>query len=105
MLLENMADSPRFCSLGIEKSNRCPSLVRFPLNVIPATRSQLASPIRIQGGALQSPLVLCLAIFGTQLCLFRSVLFIVIDELSTLRRRPDNCTGPRFQLAAYLPLK
>ena len=70
---------------------------------IPATRSQLASPIRVQGLALKSCLVLCLAIFGTQLCLFRRVLFLVVDELSTLGRRPDNCTGPSFQLGCVTP--
>src|ERR1700730_16770398 len=100
MFFENMADSPRFCSLGVEKPKRCPRPGCFARYGIPATWSQLAAPIRFQGRALQSRLVLCLAIFGTQLCLFRPVLCVVIDELSTLRRRLDNCTGPRFQLVA-----
>src|SRR5271165_4507423 len=90
MLLESMTDSPRLCGLGIEKADRYPGPRGFARYGIPAPRSQLASPIRVQGRALKSCLVLCLAIFGTQLCLFRRVLFLVVDELSTLGRRPDN---------------
>src|SRR5271165_5797566 len=100
MLLESMTDSPRLCGLWLEKADRYPCHGRFSRYCIPATRSQLASPIRVQGIALKSCLVLCLAIFGTQLCLFRRVLFLVVDELSTLGCRPDNCTGPTFQLGA-----
>src|SRR5271166_3191633 len=105
MLLESMTDSPRLCGLGIEKADRFPCHGGFARHGIPATRSQLASPIRVQGRALKSSLVLCLAIFGTQFGFFRRVLFLVVDELSTLGRRPDNCTGPSFQLGAQLPLK
>ena len=47
---------------------------------IPATRSQLASPIRVHGRALKSSLVLRLTIFGTQFGFFRRVLLLVVDE-------------------------
>src|SRR5271157_710384 len=100
MLLEYMTDSPSLRDLWLEKADRCPCHRGFARYGIPATRSKLASPIRIQGLALKSCLVLCLAIFGTQLCLFRCVLLLVVDELSALGRRPDNCTGPSFQLGA-----
>src|SRR5271166_4518993 len=100
MLLESVTDSLCFRGLWLEKADRCPCHGGFARYGIPATRSQLASPIRVQGLALKSCLVLCLAIFGTQLCLFRCVLFLVIDKLSTLGRRPDNRTGPSFQLGA-----
>src|SRR5271165_761933 len=105
MVLESMTDSPRLRRLWLKKADRCSCPGSFARYSIPATRSQLASPIRVQGRALKSCLVLCLAIFGAELCLFRRVLFLVVDELSTLGRRPDNCTGPSFQLGAQLPLK
>src|ERR1700687_230165 len=94
MLLEGMTDSPCLRGFWIEKADRRSCHGGFARSGIPATRSQLACPIRVQGRALKSCLVLCLAIFGTQLCLFRRALFLVVDELSTLGRRPDNCTGP-----------
>src|SRR5271154_3553885 len=100
MLLESMTDSLHLRGLGREKADRCSCHRGFARYSIPATRSQLACPIRVQGLALKSCLVLCLAIFGTQLCLFRCVLFLVVDELSTPGRRPDNRTGSSFQLGA-----
>src|SRR5271166_2277589 len=100
MLLESMTDCPRLRRLWLEKADRCSCQGGSARHGIPATRSQLASPIRVQGLALKSCLVLCLAIFGTQFGFFRSVLFLVVDELSTLGRRSDNCTGPSFQLDA-----
>src|SRR5271165_7538894 len=90
VLLECMTDSPSLRDLWLEKADRCACPGGFARYGIPATRSRLASPIRVQSLALKSCLVLCLAIFGTQLCLFRRVLFLVVDELSTLGRRPDN---------------
>src|ERR1700730_13046931 len=100
MLLESMTDSPHLRGLWLEKSDRYPYHGGFARHSVPATRSQLASPVRVQGRALKYCLVLCLAIFGTQLCLFRRVLFLVVDELSTFGCRPDNGTGPSFQLGA-----
>src|SRR5271165_3784565 len=100
MLLESMTDSLHLRGLGLKKADRRSCHGGFSRHGIPATRSKLACPIRVQRLALKSRLALCLAILGAQLCLFRRVLFLVIDELSTLGRRPDNCTGLSFQLGA-----